>query len=97
MRDLSAIKQIVTDTLSGDFDQIRILDVRVHEDQDTDGNAVLQIEVIFEGAPKDLDARKLSGAVRHLRPKLDEINEFAFPLLSFVSKADVERRKLDPG
>jgi hypothetical protein len=53
---------------------------------------VLRIDVIFEGAPKDLNAKKLSGAVRHLRPKLDKIHESAFPLLSFISKADRDKR-----
>jgi hypothetical protein len=43
--------------------------------------------------PKDLDARKLSGAIRHLRPKLDAIQESALPLLSFISKADLTRNR----
>ena len=96
MRDMDEIKRVVRDTLSADFDRVRIIDVVVQEDEDTDGDEFLHIEVVFAGTPKDLDARKLSGAVRHLRPKLSEIKEFAFPLLSFISAADVERRRLDP-
>jgi hypothetical protein len=90
MTNLRAVKKVVTETLSEDF-SLRILDVRVDEDEDTDGNRILLIEVIFDGPTTGLDARKISGAVRHLRPRLGKINEFAFPLLSFVSKADVGR------
>jgi hypothetical protein len=92
MRKLASIKRIVTQTLRRDFDHIRILDVEIQEDVDSDGEDVLRINVIFEGTPKDLDAKKLSGAVRHLRPKLDKIHESAFPLLSFISKADRDTR-----
>jgi hypothetical protein len=91
VRDLTPIKRIVAQTLRRDFDHIRIIDVEVHEGVDSDGDEVLRINVIFEGTPRDLDAKKLSGAVRHLRPKLDKIHP-ALPLLSFISKADRDRR-----
>ena len=94
MRDLNAIKKIVTKSLAKDFGRHRIIDVRIHEDRDADGDEILRIEVVFEGAPGDLDAKKLAGAVRQLRPKLEEINVQAFPLLSFVSRADMEQRKI---
>lgn len=93
MRDLKSIKQVVTDTLAEEFDRVHIIDVQVHEDMDVGGDEILRINVIFEGAPKDLDAKKLSGALRHLRPKLIEIQEFAIPLLSFISQADLRRHK----
>jgi hypothetical protein len=92
MRNLASIKRIVVETLRRDFDHTRILDVEIHEDVDFDGEDVLRINVIFEGTPKDLNAKKLSGAVRLLRPKLDKIHESAFPLLSFISKADHDKR-----
>jgi hypothetical protein len=96
MRDIKQIRQIkkvVTDALAADFDDLKILDVKIQEDVDADGDEVLRIEVIFAGAPK-LDARKISGAIRYLRPKLTAIKETAFPLLSFISDADLEHGKL---
>lgn len=92
-RDLDSIRKVVAATLAEEFDHIKILDVQVHEDTDLDGEKVLLINVIFEGAPKDVDAKKLSGALRHLRPKLSEIDESAIPLLSFISQADWRRHK----
>ena len=96
MRNLNAIRDIVRDTLADDFDHIRIVDVRVSEDVDSDGDDVLRIDIIFEGDPEDLDAVKLSGAIRHLRPRLSELDEFAFPILSFISKQDAQPRKRAP-
>ena len=87
--------EFVHDTLVADFETGRILDVSVHNDVDSDGDEILRIEVLFEGQPKDIDARKVAGAVRQLRPKLSEISE-AFPLLSFISRSDLGRTTFAP-
>jgi hypothetical protein len=95
MRD-NQISKIVADTLKRDFDSVRIVDVNVRSDVDRDGDRILRIEVIFEGHQKDVNVRKLSAAVRHIRPKLFKIGEQAFPLISFISKGDLKEAKLEP-
>lgn len=98
MRDTATIRRItevVNDTLSADFDSVKIIKIKVVGDDDFDDD-FLRIEVIFEGARKDIDARKLSGAVRHVRPKLTAIGEKAFPLFSFISERDAGAGKLEP-
>jgi hypothetical protein len=89
MRNNKEIAKVVKATLAGDFDKIKIIDVRVAEEVNSDDETFLRIEVVFEGTPKDLDYQKLSRAVRFVRPKLEEIGEMAFPLFSFISKRDV--------
>lgn len=91
-KPITKIEKIVRDSLSGHFDHIRILKIDVQKDVNADGDKVLRIFVVFEGSPRDLDISKLTGTVRRLRPKLDEIDESALPLLSFVSKADYDAR-----
>jgi hypothetical protein len=54
---------------------------------------VLRIDVIFDGNINELDGGKLSSALQHVRSGLNEIHESAIPLLSFISKADLHRRK----
>lgn len=93
MRDLSKIKKAVRATLARNFERVRIIDIRIHEDVDSDGDEMLRIDVVFDGSPKDVDARKLSGLVRHLRPRLAELSESALPLLSFISAADDRSRR----
>lgn len=88
MRDLKKVAKVVRETLAADFDKVKIIDVRVRDETDSDGDEVLRVEVIFEGTQKDIDALKLTGAVRQVRPLLREMNENAFPLFSFISKRD---------
>ena len=96
MRDLKKIADVVRDVLAADFEAAKILDVRVREDVDFDGSEILRVDVLFEGTPKDLDARKVSGTVRSVRPKLmQEAGERAFPLFSFISKGDVGAERFE--
>ncbi|QYO75332.1 hypothetical protein [Devosia salina] len=90
------LQKIIEDTITKDFDNIKILSVNVARDVDFEGDEVLKIEVVFEGTRKDIDARKVSGAVRHVRPHLSAIGEMAFPLLSFVANSDRGRTELAP-
>lgn len=97
-RDTAQINQIakvVRDTLRSDFDDVKILDVKVSNDNETD-DEILRIEVIFKGTLKDINTRRLSGVVRHVRPKLTDIGEKAFPLFSFISEGDVGTRRFEP-
>jgi hypothetical protein len=91
MRDFAKIAKIVRTTVTKDF-KLKVLDVRVSEAETTD-DTVLHIDVIFDGTPENVDARNLSGAVRHVRPKLNAIGETAFPVFSFISKSDIGASK----
>jgi hypothetical protein len=88
----SEIERIVKETLSDDFEDIKILDISASQEFDSEGNEMVRIDVVFEGSAKDVNARKLSGAVRQIRPKLREIGTEAFPLFSFISKKDRDLR-----
>jgi hypothetical protein len=44
------------------------------------------IRLIVDEGKGRLDAKRASGLTRHVRSKLAEIGESAFPLLSFISK-----------
>lgn len=88
--ELERISKVVLETLKSDFNNIEILNVKVHSDVDFEGDDILRIEVVFKGESKSVDTSMLSGAVRHIRPKLNDIGEAAFPLLSFISDKDAK-------
>jgi hypothetical protein len=94
--NIKKIKKIVDQTLTRDFDRVAIRNIEVQKGLDRDGEEVLRIAVVFDGERKDVDARKLSGAVRQVRPKLQAIGERAFPLFSFISSGDARRVGLEP-
>jgi hypothetical protein len=89
--DPDKVADIVADVLGRDFEKIKIHKVNVTPDHDRDGNDILRIQVVFEGVLRGADVRHAAGAVRRLRPALEEIDVDMFPLLSFVSKLDYER------
>lgn len=93
MRDLESIKNLVKKLVRREVDDLQLVDVRVNSDEDSDGNALIKIDVIFAGSPDDLNPRKLASMLRHLRTELSEQDELAFPLLSFISQKDLTQRK----
>jgi hypothetical protein len=89
--DTANIEKVILDALTADFDGVRILKVKVFDRSEIGDDETLKIQVVFDGDPKDLDARKVAGAVRSVRPALAAIGEPAFPLFSFVTKGDASR------
>jgi hypothetical protein len=92
--EMDKIAKVVKATLAADFGKVKILKVKVEKALDSDGQEILRIYVIFEGESKDLDAGAVSGAVRHIRPKLSKMGFDEFPLFSFIADSDVGAGKL---
>jgi len=92
--EIKEVSSLVMETLKNDFVEVKILDVGVTSDVDFDGDDILRIEVVFEGSSKAIESGVFSSAVRHIRPKLDDISVRAFPLFSFISDKEVKGTKL---
>ena len=90
--DTKQLSRAILKVLGGMFDNIEIVDVVVSPDHDRDGDDILRVEVVFTGNIRGADAKKVAGASRHIRPAINEIDEDIYPLLSFVSKVDYDRR-----
>ncbi|HXK53682.1 MAG TPA: hypothetical protein PK405_03270 [Hyphomicrobiales bacterium] len=86
----SRIEKLISDLVKSRLDGVKILKVSVERSLDYEDDSVLDVTIIFE-AKSDLDAAKVASMVRHLRPKLKEAGEAAFPLMSFVSKNDARK------
>jgi hypothetical protein len=90
-RNVDKIRGIVADEVGKNLD-LRVLDVEIDFDR-VDDEDVLRIDVILENAPKKVDGKKLSGFSRRLHSKLLEIKETAFPLLYFIERSDLPRKR----
>jgi hypothetical protein len=88
MTDIGQIKDAVQQTMTDQFGAVKVQDIQVNEETDHFGEHVLRIDVIFDG--KSLNPKGIAGFVRHLRPRLTHLREFAFPLLTFISSADMK-------
>jgi hypothetical protein len=91
---LETVANVVRATLSEKFRSVEVVEVQVAVEEGLDRADMLRIFVVLDGRPKNVDARELLGAVRHVRPKLSEIGEDAFPLFSFVSKGEFKDSRL---
>ncbi len=83
-------KEIVQAVLKEIFGAARIGDVSVAPDYDKDGDEILRVKVVFDGTEEPFDARKATSVVRHMRPRLAQIGEQAFPLISYVSSDEMD-------
>jgi hypothetical protein len=89
MRDFVKLTKIVEDTIAEEFGNVRFLAVKVALGHDADGEEILRIKLLYEGAPDDLDIKKVGSLVRILRPKFFSLaGESAFPVISYISNAD---------
>jgi hypothetical protein len=71
--------------------------VEVLPDPGEDGENYLQVTIeVDEGFAKK-HAKEAIGLVRHMRPKLFEVNETRFPVMQFVSREDAEWLRREAG
>lgn len=86
----AAIRSALSDTLGG----ARIVSVQAEQAVDSDGEDILNVTVVIDAASK-IDPAGLAGVVRRIRPKLDELGERRFPMLSFLTEADARKLGLE--
>lgn len=90
------VSDTVKALIKSDLKDVRVVNVSVKRGRDFDGGRVLKINVVYDGVTTPvLDAQKIVGTARHLRPELTKIGEDAFPLISFVSSKDPGLKSLE--
>ena len=87
--DEAAIKALVEEVARDQFHEVAVERVDVELDQDADGDPVWRVLLVLSATDK-LEARKLSGFLRHLFARYDDDR---FPLLTFRSAADDRRTR----
>lgn len=86
----------VEETVKERFPDVRIYSIKVEPDVDNDGDKIYRISIVFEHGAQTVDVKKMAGFVRHLLPRLENINEDGFPIVSFISKDDVQKLRREP-
>ena len=84
----SQVRAIIERHLKSQLDLTHMVSLDVREERDSDGDPVLHVIVVYEADKVKLDASKLSGFVRRLRPALFEAGEDRFPVMSYISRED---------
>lgn len=81
----SVVDSVIRERLGQNIDVISVVATR---DEDYNGDEILRVTVVVDSPSSAFDAKRLSSLLRFLRPRLAEHKEKAFPLVSFMSKAD---------
>jgi hypothetical protein len=87
---------VVRQLLTERFPTNPTFQVSIRADTDNDGNGILRIVVVPDQDPTTLDREAIAGFVRHLRPRLAQVRNDLFPIMSFVSKRDADKLQLEP-
>ena len=90
-------KGVIQSVLKERFRDVEIVSVDIDDDFDEDGDSLLMITVVFNSATETLDPGETSSLTRRLLPKLAEIGEKAFPIVSFVAESELRRSRSGAG
>ena len=91
---VSSLEPIIRRLLEERFTGVVIDDVIAKSGFDSDGDGILKITVVL-GSEGALDRKELVGFVRHLRSTLENEHVAEFPIVSFVSKSEAHKLKLE--
>lgn len=92
----SRIRELVSETLSERFEGVDIIDIEIEAEDYIDGERVLRISVVFDSKDAPLDGRATAGVLRNLIPKMNEIGDAGFPLMSYISRSERKAHKAEP-
>jgi len=89
--DVAEVKAVLRSVLEDRLENANISDIIVRRDLDHDGDEIFDVMVVIDSKRLNLDPNRTTGVVRHLRPKLAEIGETAFPILTYVLKSSLKK------
>ncbi len=89
-RDNRQIQFVVDQLIRERLDTIKILSINAVRAEDFDGDDTIRVTVVVDSPASAFDIGRVSTLVQHLRPRLEAIEEEAFPVISFMSKAEQE-------
>lgn len=86
-----SVRQSIEAVIRKHLNGIKIVSIAMREVEGLDGDRLLKVTVIYETRSGVIDGNKTVSLARSLRPTLRELQIDAFPIFSFVSKAEAGR------
>lgn len=88
-----SLEEAISGIVKERFADAVIESIEVSPDLDSDGDRILRVTVVFESEIASLEPSKLAGLTRHVRPRIENLRDAAFPIFRFISKRDNDRLK----
>lgn len=82
----AVIRRVVVDQLA----PAQVVDLFVTKAEDSDGDPIFNIVVVFKAEDDRLDPERVLGLTRHLREPLHELGEYRFPIWSFMTSEEAD-------
>ena len=87
--DLNDLAGKIRQLMATEFAPVKILDVKLAEETDRDGEKYLRVDVLYEGKPTQLAQDRLAGITGVVRTRLlDEPGENLFPVIYLIARSD---------
>lgn len=86
-----SLEDIISGIVKERFADSTIDSIAVEADVDSDGEPILRVTVVFDSEIAKLEPSRLTGLVRHVKPRIMERKDGAFPIFRFMSKRDSDR------
>ncbi|MBX9797552.1 hypothetical protein [Sphingomonas sp.] len=87
----AALQKAIEELIGTRFEGATIDRIDFEATEDSDGDPVLWITIVFDSEMSQIKSGRMAGLARHLRPALIEQKEERFPMVRFMSKRDHDR------
>jgi len=91
------LKRLVNEVLRERITDADIQSVSIVRDVDDDGEAILRLKIVFDGAKNSLDSNQTSSVARYVVSRLANEGEHAFPVISYVAESELRKSKTAAG
>lgn len=92
MAENETLEQLVDKTVREHFTNAEIISVDVREDTEYEDDEILRITVLFSNEKKLLGPELRLKFLSILRPKLEEIDVHAFPVMRYIPQVEGDPR-----
>lgn len=89
----NSLEKIISGIVRERFKGAEIDSISVSPDLDSDGDPILRVTVVLTSDVSQLESSKLAGLTRHVRAKIVNRKDAAFPIFRFMTKSDSDRLK----
>lgn len=87
----SKTRSAIEAAIRAHFRNTDIISIDMEEIEGAEGDALLKVTIVYETRSGLIDAKRASKLGVQLRPSLEEHDIMAFPIFSFISKAEAGR------
>ena len=92
---LEKARRVIEKLLREQYEGVVFDKISIRPEIDGDGDEFLWVKVVYDGRPEDARALTVVGLIRELRPKLEEADIEAFPVISYIARSDLTRRSFE--